>query len=264
VDDDARRADAFARRLLERLSTRVVPFRFGTAYLDADAPRRYDSNFLWVHGADREVPPQRLIEAADDIMGEAGLRHRKALVGDRPTADRLAAPLLEAGWTRDEIVRMVLRRGSDRPAPAPAREVSVEEAQPALEEVRRREPWATDEEVIEMFSAFERKLARVVGARFFVAEADGVPAAVCELYIDGDDAQVESVSTLEEFRGRGLATAVVLAAVDAARASGASWIHLYADADDWPRHWYRTLGFDDVDTFVEFTRLPQNPLPSTV
>ena len=41
----------------------------------------------------------------------------------------------------------------------------------------------------------------------------------------------------------------MLAAAGAARAAGATWIHLYADADDWPQAWYRRLGFEDAGSF---------------
>ena len=107
------------------------------------------------------------------------------------------------------------------------------------------------------------KLARVIGARFFGAKVDGVLAAMCELYVHGDAAQIESVETLEEHRNRGAASAVVLAAAEAARAAGATWIHLYADANDWPQGWYRRLGFVDAGGFWNLHRYPENGGPSS-
>ena len=40
---------------------------------------------------------------------------------------------------------------------------------------------------------------------------------MCELYVGGDEAQVESVTTLEEFGGGGVGSAIVLAAEDEGR-----------------------------------------------
>jgi predicted GNAT family acetyltransferase len=89
-----------------------------------------------------------------------------------------------------------------------------------------------------------------------VAEVDGQPASVCELYVLGDVAQVEDVNTIEEFRGRGLGSAVVLAAADAARARGCDVVFLIADDADWPKDLYARLGFDPVGRFWSFVRTP--------
>jgi len=63
--------------------------------------------------------------------------------------------------------------------------------------------------------------------------------------------EVEDVGTLPEHRGRGYATAVVLAAIAAARADGAEFVFLVADLDDWPKELYRKLGFDELGYFVK-------------
>jgi hypothetical protein len=49
------RTVAFERVIVERTSTRLVPFPWGTAFLNDAYRRRWDSNFLWVEsdgGAD--------------------------------------------------------------------------------------------------------------------------------------------------------------------------------------------------------------------
>jgi GNAT superfamily N-acetyltransferase len=74
------------------------------------------------------------------------------------------------------------------------------------------------------------------------------------MYRQGHEAQIEAVETLEEHRGRGLATAFVLAAARAAQEAGATWIFLWADAEDWPRQWYRRLGFVEGSHAADFTR----------
>ena len=77
------------RRLLERLSTRVVPFRWGTAYLDAEFPARYLSNFLLADTDLDAASPEDLIGSAEEILGGAGYAHRRVVVRGERSAARL-------------------------------------------------------------------------------------------------------------------------------------------------------------------------------
>ena len=67
-------------------------------------------------------------------------------------------------------------------------------------------------------------------------------------------ATVEEVGTLIAHRGRGLARAVVLAAVAYAARWGADLIVVAADADDWPQLMYARLGFAAIGRQVTLTR----------
>jgi ribosomal protein S18 acetylase RimI-like enzyme len=90
-----------------------------------------------------------------------------------------------------------------------------------------------------------------VRVRFFAVKVEGEVVSYSDLYQTRADAQVEDVGTLPEHRGRGYATAVVLAAIAAARADGAEFVFLVADLDDWPKELYRKLGFDELGYFVK-------------
>jgi ribosomal protein S18 acetylase RimI-like enzyme len=81
---------------------------------------------------------------------------------------------------------------------------------------------------------------------------DGEVVSYADLYQDGADAQVEDVGTLDEHRGRGYASAVVLAAIEASRRDGAELVFLVADANDWPQELYRRLGFETVGNYTKF------------
>ncbi len=70
--DDLARAGEFDRRMTERMSTDVVPFAGGVAYLDRDFPRRFTANFLRVDDAGT-APVEHWIREADRIMGGSGL-----------------------------------------------------------------------------------------------------------------------------------------------------------------------------------------------
>ena len=262
MNEDERRSASFERRLDERLATRIEPFRWGTAYFDLEFPRRYASNFLSVQGSPPDITADGLIAEADRIMGAAGLAHRNVMVDDQALAQLIGIRFAELGWDLDAHRLMVVRREADRMRELPpVEELPFVRVRPLLVEINRREPWATDEEIAAVLADYRGKLEREVGTRFFVAHVDGRPAGVCELYVQGDEAQVESVTTLEEFRGRGVGSAVVLGAVAAAREAGATWIHLHADANDWPRHWYGRLGFEDAGGFTGFLRWPEGHRP---
>lgn len=251
---------AFERELVASVSTRLVSFTRGTAYLNDGYPERWDSNFLWVDRVDRvddvdDAAGAELAAEADRVLGEAGLAHREIRVDDDAYGTSVAADLGRAGYGGDRLVVMALRRPADRPAPsAAAEEVDLATLRPALEIVLRREPWATTEEVVRALADFRGELQRHAGARFFCARIDGEIAGMCELYVRGSIAQIEDVNTLEEFRDRGLARAVVLRATDEARAAGAELVFLHALDDDWPKKLYAKLGFDPIGYVWSFVR----------
>jgi predicted GNAT family acetyltransferase len=66
------------------------------------------------------------------------------------------------------------------------------------------------------------------------------------LYSDGTVAQVEDVYTVPEERNRGHARKLVTKATEVARASGHELVFIVADADDWPQHLYRRIGFAPI------------------
>ena len=83
---------------------------------------------------------------------------------------------------------------------------------------------------------------------------------MCELYVHDRVAQVEHVDTLEEFRGRGIASSLVLRAVAEARMAGADLVCIEADLEDWPISLYRRLGFVGIGRSWAFTKPPASAL----
>jgi GNAT superfamily N-acetyltransferase len=254
--DLATRIRDFERELELRCSTETEPTAFGTAFLNLDFPLRYDSNFVWVEPPLRGVDAEALAADADRVLGQRGLTHRKLYVDDDLHGGRLAAAFLDLGWSAERLLIMAQVR---EPEPRPGvqvSELSFAEARPFLELVLRRQPYADSEEAVRQLTDIRGVYERAAGARFFVAEVDGQPASVCELYVLGDVAQVEDVNTIVEFRGRGLGSAVVLAAAAAARVRGCDVVFLVADDADWPKDLYTRLGFDPVSRFWSFVRTP--------
>jgi GNAT superfamily N-acetyltransferase len=157
-------------------------------------------------------------------------------------------------WSVERNLFMVQRR---QPEPRPDVAVAgmaFDEARSVIEAVMREQPYIETEEGFRQLVGYREVLEREAGARFFVASIDGEPAAVCEGYVLGDVGQVEDVNTLERFRGRGLASAIVVAASTWARNRGADLVFLVADDEDWPKALYRRLGFDELARSWGFTR----------
>ena len=251
------RTIAFERDLVARVSTRLVQFASGTAYLNDGYRERWDSNFLWVDEAAvrRSAKADELAAEADRVLGQAGLSHREIRVDDDAYGLSIAAALTRLGYGGDRLVVMALRREPDRPyVPGSAEEVDVATLRPALEIVLGREPWGSSDETVAMLADFRGELARHGGARFFCARVGDEIASMCELYLHGAIAQVEDVNTLEEFRNRGLARAVVQLAVDEARSGGAEMVFIHALDDDWPKDLYAKLGFDPIGYVWSFVK----------
>ena len=254
--DLATRIREFERELELRCSTETEPTAFGTAFLNLDFPLRYDSNFIWVEPPLCGIDADALAADADRVLGEHGLAHRKLYVDDDLHGSRLAAAFLDLGWSSERLLIMAQAREPESRPEIPVRELGFAEVRPFLELVLQRQPYADSEEAVRQLTEIRRVYEREAGARFFVAEVDGQPASVCELYVLGEVAQVEDVNTIEEYRGRGLGSAVVLAAAAAARARGCDVVFLIADDADWPKDLYSRLGFDPVGRFWSFVHTP--------
>jgi ribosomal protein S18 acetylase RimI-like enzyme len=258
VTSDYERAFDFQRRVLASTSTRSEALPWGTAYFHDDFPLRYDANMAI---ADRALGGA----GADDVaavldVAYDGFRHREIEFSSAADADAIAMGMAAHGFAVERMVVMAHRREPDRaPATDGVEEIGLSEIEPLAIEVARREPWGREPGIAEMLASFRQVLVDGVGARFFGQRVDGSLAGCCELYVDGDIAQIEDVNTLEEFRGRGVARNVVLRAVHEARAAGASLVFLFADADDWPRHLYARLGFDALGDSRLFARRPEDP-----
>ncbi len=237
----------------------VVPWRYGRAVFDAAYAVSYQNNRLLVEEPLDHAPFVELAAEAEALMAPRGLPHRRVddlAVGDD---ERLRLDFEAAGWRREDNTWMAWRRDPDRSTSTDlAREVAWDELRPTVERSTAREPFATDPETIrQLVDRMERWRAAAVVRHLAVPapDGDGV-ASYCHLVLGpaSGSAMIDDVATLAEWRGRGFARAVVLAALHAARAAGAECTWLYADTDDWPQAFYRTLGFDDVGRTVTWTR----------
>lgn len=183
---------------------------------------------------------------ADRWLGELG--HRHVVLDDAVAGERLAADLAEAGWERGRTEFMVFT-GGPAAVSADARARAISEAemrslQLAALQVQSGLP-------LQLVAA-QTALRAGTPARCFGAGDDGELQSRCTLFLDAGVggrrvAMVTEVETLIAHRERGLARAVVSAAVLAASAWSADLIVVPVDADDWPQLMYARLGFAHSD-----------------
>jgi ribosomal protein S18 acetylase RimI-like enzyme len=248
----------FLRGLAEGAAPRTVSFPFGVAFLDDRVPRVWSRNYLLAEKQLEQATVEALAAEADRLLGGAGLRHRRVEIHDSGAGTRLVTGFRALGWRVECDVVMVARRDPDRqPGAVAVEEVTIDELAPAWIEANRSDPSASfDDEVARQLVEGKRAVAAALPTRFFCGRVDGEIASYCELYSDGRTAQIENVLTLDRFRNRGLARAVVSHALDASRRGGADLTFLVAMRDDWPKELYRKLGFDEVGLMYDFLRPP--------
>ncbi len=249
---EAARCVAFLRDHAFRVTHTGSAGRFGTALLYEQLPRVWSLNYLLVERDLDEATAEALAAEADELLGGAGLRHRKVEVLDEATGERLAGEFQDLGWHVERDLVQPHRRPADREVDISfVEEVDTETLAPVWAEAMRKD-FGSDDDVIRQLTEHKRVLAGA-GARFFAARVDGVLASYCDLYSDGRTAQIEAVQTLERFRNKGLARAVVSGALAASEAEGHDLTFLLADQADWPKQLYEKLGFDIVGSVYEFT-----------
>ncbi len=242
-----RRIDEFRLGIQERSCTRKEKFRWGTALFHDRLARVWDLNFLRVEGSPPDIGARALAIEADRLQGPAGLEHRMVSIEDDRTGARLAPELRSMGWSAERLVIMVHRRTPYREVDtAIVREIDEDTASSATEAFTRTQPYGRDDTTVRQIIEMRRVIARAVPTRHFGALANGAPVSFCDLYSQDGIGQIEDVATLEAYRGRGLATAVVAKALEESVASGNNLTFLTADEEDWPKDLYGKLGFDPV------------------
>jgi len=245
----------YLRRTDEAIVDEVRPLRHATALLTPSLPLVWQLNAVRVDDAAAGAPA--LVATAEEALGDAG--HRKLVVHDEAVGARLAPALAATGWNVYRLLVMVRDRPSERtPPPGAGAEVDRRMGAAVLAAFRREQPFGWQEEAVEQLAAMDDRYGRAALARDFVAPP-GDPACACRLYAADGLAQIDEVGTLESRRGRGHATAAVLAAADSAAAEGCDPVFLLTDASDWPQQLYRRLGFSAIGSIYEFLKLALSP-----
>lgn len=79
--------------------------------------------------------------------------------------------------------------------------------------------------------------------QLYIAYKETIPASCCQLFSDNGYGRIDDVITRPEYRGRGLASAVIAHAVAVSKSDGNHTTFLYCDAGSAAERLYRKLGF---------------------
>jgi GNAT superfamily N-acetyltransferase len=240
----------FLRRTEEAVCDEVLPTAHGVAMLTPTLPLVWQLNAI--HVDDPEADAGELTREADEI--QRGFAHRKLVVQDRALGERLAPGLERRGWNVFRLLVMVQGRAPERGV-AGGGEVERAVGAAALAAFRREQPFGWQAAAVRQLAGMDDRYGRALDARYFASPPED-PACACRLYMDAELAQVDEVGTIEARRGRGHASAAVLAASGHAHAAGRSPVFLLTDANDWPQQLYRRLGFVDIGVVHEFLKIP--------
>ena len=250
--DELARAWRFEREMQDRCADSRREFEFGTALYNDELRRVFDSNFVRFERDFGELDGVLVEACADDL--QASLSHRKVVIPDEGAGARVAEDLRERGWRYFTLVTMAYRG-----AVAPDAGRAVEQVEPAaLRAARYRalDDGRRDAEARRQIVSFTELMAAVGTTRLFAARGDRSEiGSFCALFQEDGVAQIDEVTTVEQYRRRGLARAVVVGALGAALASGAELVFLVADESDWPMRWYERLGFEPVGRRYELIRV---------
>ncbi|MGQ0841233.1 GNAT family N-acetyltransferase [Actinokineospora sp.] len=250
-----RRIGAFEERFAKVQATDVVDLGWGYALLQAHYPASWHHNRVVVTGP---VPAAEVVAAADEVLGGAGLAHRLVQVNEDARGAEFTAAFDKAGYQTHERIVTMIHSGV-----LPARDtgrveaITFAELRPSL-----RQDWQADypqdpADVITQLT--DRVLLYAQGADVtFLAVRDdrGEVLARGELYVADGLAQFENLITRPESRGSGFARALVTEALHRSREAGADLCYLIAEATDWPRAWYRRMGYRDAEQVHIFQRSP--------
>ncbi|WP_437753564.1 GNAT family N-acetyltransferase [Sorangium sp. So ce1389] len=249
---------SFRRLLQDRASTRLERFPGGTALFNDEFRLSFSHNRLRLEEAGDEVRTEELAAVCDELLGAAGHAHRSITIEDERTGLRLAPDFVTMGWVaRRDLVMVHRALPAGRAGAQLVRELDWSTVRPLVEETVRRLKHGMRAEVVRQLVDRNLLVRRAARLRHFGVIMDGRVVSSCDLYEGGEVAQIEEVATLEEYRGRGHARAVVRAAVEAAQQSAHRIIFINAIADDWPKEMYRRLGFEAISSVHELTRLPR-------
>jgi len=245
------RVVAFHRYLEERCSDRIFPSHIATGLLNSELPLVHDRNYLRVE--DEAASASELASFADRLLGAAGIRHRKVFTESAEAGERMAPQFTRLGWKTGRLIVMA-HAGAVEEEPLP---VVAEVDSDSMLPFWRKDIalWRPGEKERGRQLVQENVLvAAQIDARFFVRRVDGKVVSACHLYSRGATAQIERVSTLPDYRNRGLASSVVSLAVAEARRAGHDLIWLLAEEDDWPKALYAKMGFSPIGRLYSFKR----------
>lgn len=228
-------------------------------------PLVYDANFAHHVRAERAEDIEAALAATDRVF--AGLGHRQVVWDPGMPAPFEARLALDGYRPRDEVELLLEGDVGERGPGLDLRPAETDGDWRSLLALHRLDheedaargfhaPW--DMEVTEQIVAAKR--AKTPALRFFMARVGGTDCACLSAW-PGDNGvgKVEDLFTHPAYRGRGIATALIAACVDDARARGAGPVLIGARPEDTPKHMYAALGFRPICVSRSYLRVAAAP-----
>lgn len=252
MEDDFYRAIGFSRAFDRRRVEHIVRTEHGEALLTPSVGLVRHRNHLSVDlGA--QASADELIEEAQVVFAEHGVLHRKVTIDD-DLGERIAPRFRELGWHVEELLVMIHRGVRPDVDTSAVEEVDPSELEPLWIKGIRTE--ITDDAEVRQLLVAQHGRREGADVRYLAARVDGEIASYCELFLADGVGQIESVMTLEKFRGRGLAKAVVARAIEESLGAGSELTFIVADAHDFPKDIYGKLGFETAGRMWDFLLTP--------
>ena len=206
-----------------------------------------------------DVDPGELASDAELLHSDAGHAHRRVESPDDGVGRRVRA-VPHGAWAGGRAARRSWPTAGegerdDRRRPRSTRSHRETSGLPRGDRARAS-PGPTREEVVRCCST-QDVLWSEVGSAAALRRARGRAAASSARPTStrtGGPPRSRTSRRSPDIRGRGLASAVVLRAVEEAVASGHDFVFLIADDEDWPKELYARLGFEADRPHLE---LPQ-------
>lgn len=104
-----------------------------------------------------------------------------------------------------------------------------------------------------------REITSALNLSWYIAfmeinNATNIHAGSGGLLFKGDCASIQAISTRPAFRGKSVATTLILSLIKCARESEIKHISLLTDISDWPHMLYSQLGFSEIGSFLSFVK----------
>lgn len=251
--DDYLRTRAFEKTVVDRIAEQSVDLPWGKAIFTPSVPAVRAFNYVRVEGATEGLSAEYLAAETHRLQKAAELNHRRICIDDPELGRELAEGFAKDGWKIDRFITMV-HTGVRPPLTGDfeIRPLTPSEYRLVHEKIMLELSPSLRPAVLKQLLDMDQMFAAVVDTSYLGAMHGTEPVAVCQLYSEGTITQIEDVATLKDWRGRGLARALMATAIATAIDGGSEFVFLVADADDWPKDFYERLGFEAVGTYYEF------------
>ncbi len=261
--DLALAADRAVRR---RAALSTTPLRDGLVVRHHDLGDVHYLNAVLLDAGAADMSGAQAAAIAEQWLGDAS--HRHVVFDDAAAGERLAAELASDGWERGRLVLMAFSgdpvAAKPDPRARPISEAEMDALQIAAVRDQAPEVQAAGGLAARLVAAQHRVRATTCARCFGAGDPGEDLASMCTVLLDPDVdgrrvALLTEVGTRVAYRERGLARAVILAAIAEAARWGAERIVVGADADDWPQLMYAQLDFSPVARQVTLTRRLRAP-----